>query len=257
MTARGDGRQTLRALRQSVANAVDHRAPFIRRFLAEDPQRGIPGAVLPVPQPTPAADEAGQQPSLLTHGSRQVGHRRVDGDYQVEPGNDGSGVGEVPGLPHAVHDREVAGRLRWFLQAVELNPRQLGQRGEGVQRDGTNAVMDEDGAAAPNQPDLQPRRRRQGPAFDQLRRRVDVGRAGGDRVEGCPEGPGEAEQRAEDVIGGRRRVGPDHLVDIRQALQQPNQHRLHHQDHPGAPRLRHFGVAQELDRVAETLLAMD
>src|SRR6267378_7468515 len=102
LASRGETRELGR---HSFQNAVPIAAPR----LPEQPRGGIPRAVFSLLQPSPVRSERKKNPYGLGQRPGEMRHCGVDADDEVEPFNQGSGVGEAFQLCAVVEHALAAG----------------------------------------------------------------------------------------------------------------------------------------------------
>jgi hypothetical protein len=69
---------------QIFSNLLDHSIPVTGCALAIERERGVPGAVRSIQEPSPTRIVTIHHPHGLTHGPREMRNRGVDGDYDIE-----------------------------------------------------------------------------------------------------------------------------------------------------------------------------
>ncbi|MEI9982444.1 MAG: hypothetical protein WDN69_04060 [Aliidongia sp.] len=197
--------------------------------------------------------------------------RCVDAEHQIQIGDQRRRIGEIAEIPSGVEQIEPERRLsglrcrRPLLQADELYARAAGERCQRGQRQAAPAI---DGMgppvvgtrrAGPDQAD--PRLIAHGAEpFGPMPNRVglgsQIGRHGRDRRSDRAEQARQAEQRNVEIIGrgiGRRLDG----LDAGDRSEQPEQRRRRQHHHPPGPFGQRCGITDELQAVAQPLLAMD
>ena len=234
-------------------------------LLAEEPHRGIPGAVAAIQQPAPVGNEGQRDPDGNSQRPGQVGDRRIAGDHQVQTSQHGRRVHEVVQAAAHLRDRKPAGHVlqllhaRPLLQADQAHAGQAGQRLEATQRDGAGTVVAERRTAPPEDADLETGDRGQlsSPVLDEPRVGEEVGNIGGYRFQGRVENARQASGAAR-----RHRMAVDRCL-ARSPRRRPGSLPaaaaavLAFHDHPGPTRLDQRRIADELDRVAKPLLGME
>src|SRR5215469_1635761 len=82
-------------LRESRCNPATHCGPTARALLAEQPHCRVPWTVVAVEQPAPFRELRQQKPDRPRERPRQMRHRSVDADHQIEPVDRGRRFGEI------------------------------------------------------------------------------------------------------------------------------------------------------------------
>ena len=187
--------------------------------------------------------------------------RGIDRNEEVKIGDQGSGIGEIRHLGHQVGELRVRGRRRAvLLQAEEVHPGQVEQGRQPVRGQGAPDIGPQGRVARPCQADPAPRKdhgsKAHPPGRDLQRVGLQIGadRNGGERG---AESQRQAEHRAVQIEVRQGFAAPHHLIDPREALEQPDQGLRHLHDHAQPACRGQWRVAAELQGVAEALLGMD
>jgi hypothetical protein len=91
LTLGGDSFPTV----ESFGHATKNRLPLAELGLAEEPHRGIPRAVVAHGEPAPIARDGKGDPDGDAEPTREMSHRRIGRDDQVERAHNGSRLGKV------------------------------------------------------------------------------------------------------------------------------------------------------------------
>ena len=222
-------------------------------------------------EPAPATVVAREDPDRAAERAGQVGDGGVDGDDEVEAGDEGGGVGEVGELAGPVDELQAARRVLRLarrladLQADELHAGRRRQRGQlseaqaaaGVDRRGGRMLAPR--GAGPDQADLAAGQGRQPPRPGGGGGGVggEIGRGGRDGVQRHAEQPRQAEHGGLAVERRTRRQPADDLDAGQRGGEQPDKRRLDEQGDAGAERADLRDEADELQAVAEALFGED
>ena len=201
--------------------------------------------------PAPAGGVPIEQPDRAAHGAGEVGDRRVDGDDEIERGNECRGVVEVvvPGQVLLLERHDRAAQREFVL---EHQTHGLGERTPPV--DGVGVGVLRAGAAVPHQPGAEARgggdiTGTNAEVADRGRRRVAC-RVVGERQR-------QRHQRGLEVVGGGQ--AGTALVQLDRGGQgvaeQPHEAARGFEGDVGARLDERMDVAHELERVAVALLA--
>src|SRR5258705_6704142 len=74
---------------------IDHVPPVTRGGLPEEPHRGIPRRIVPRFHPTPVCRIGQEHPHRFAKGPREMTHRGVDTNHEIQLAYGGSGVTEI------------------------------------------------------------------------------------------------------------------------------------------------------------------
>jgi hypothetical protein len=129
---------------QVRGNPPNDTVPVTGGWLTIEPDGGIPGAVVAVAKPAPARIEPIQDPHGFPQCPRQVCHRRVDADDEIQVLYEGRRVRKVLEFGRVIDEartepvgcrqtRQLRFRRLTFLQAVKVHRRvfqrtELGER---------------------------------------------------------------------------------------------------------------------------------
>src|SRR6201994_1366250 len=81
--------------RQGLAEPRDHASPFAALALPEQPRGRIPGAIVPVEQPTPVRRVGQQNPDRLSQCAGEMRDAGVDGNDEIELRDQRRGVRKI------------------------------------------------------------------------------------------------------------------------------------------------------------------
>ena len=238
------------------------RLPFARPGLTEQAGGGVPRAIRPLPQPAEIAGELQQDPYRAPHGAGEMGDRGIDAHHQIHAGEQGGGVAEIREIGAVdMHGAECR-FIRWPYVALQDMDLGVGQRGEEMGgRDGAQRVIGVLGAAGEGDADAPFRRgpKAVAPRGDAGGLGGEIGRTRGDRRQPGAEGARQAEQRAAQIMRRHRLIARDlplrhHLVG--EMRDEAGERLLHLQHHMSSALTHQWRVADELDAIAQPLLAM-
>ena len=229
--------------------------PIAESGLAEEPNGGIPGRVGARGEPPPIGHEGEKHPGGFAPCAGKMSNAGVDGDDQIECGDEGGGIGKVLEFRGEI-EKVHAGRRRLglgcglaFLKADKGHTPTRCQWGEVGESGGTFAVVQRRWAAGPNESCQEGRRgdaergrhggREAGrwsfeagaPARDERWVREEVRDFGGHLFEGGSKQHWQAQEWAVDVEWGKRLAIGNPLLDAEMVL--------------GGEELVNFGLAEK------------
>ena len=254
---------------QLDSHAGEDFAPIAGPRLAKQPHGRIPRAVIALQQPAPVGHQRQRHPHRHAQRAGQVGHGRVGGDDQIQVlhhrrGIDKRSAGFVQRRAQ-IDQLQLLGQGRQLLVAVPLlqaeqpHAGQLGQGRELGQRNRAADVVGVAGIALPGDAHAQTGVLRQFllPMRGALALCGQIRDVGRNRLHGGAENGGQAHHRHV-AIKRRARGIVDRAIDAGHAFKQRPQRRRSIPQHHAAETLLHQPrVADELDAVAQSLLALD
>ena len=133
------------ALGELGGEAVEDGGPVVDRGLAEEAGVGVPRGLVGGGAPAPVGVAPEEGPGGAGHGAGEMGDGGVDGDEEIELGQEGGGVGEIEKMPGEIDEaglREGGWAEGGELEAVEGGPfdpeerEEHGGRAEPIAPDG-------------------------------------------------------------------------------------------------------------------------